>query len=83
MIQFFVGSALMRRLHFLETSAESEKKPSDPGKTENEGIQRPRRKQINGLASSFSLTEKRFAKIWTCCRHKKFTNLTSAAKPVS
>jgi len=61
----------MRRLHYLETSAESEKKPSDPGKTENEGIQRSRGKQISGLASSFSLTEKRFAKIWTCNEQKK------------
>lgn len=35
------------------------KTPSDSGKTENEGIQRIRRKQFSELASSFSLSEKR------------------------
>jgi len=59
------------------------KTTSDPGKTENEGIPRPRRKQISGLASSFSLTEKRFALIPACSQAQEFANLTSAAKPVS
>ncbi len=35
------------------------KKPSGSGKTENEGIHDPRQNSCRGLASSFSLTEKR------------------------
>lgn len=45
----------MRRLHFLETSAESERKASDSTKTENEGIQRipPKDNQRAGLILLF------------------------------
>jgi hypothetical protein len=50
------------------------KKPSDSGKTANEGIDELPRKQFAGLASSFSLTEK-------LAPHSRAT--TSTTKPVS
>lgn len=45
----------MRRLHFLETSVESERKAPDSTKTENEGIQRipPKDNQRAGLILLF------------------------------
>ena len=46
-----------------QCGAETEK-PSDPAKTENEGILRiPPRTRVTGLASSFSLTEKLAARM--------------------